>query len=109
MQVIDYIFIALGIFCIGWGIYSIVVQKFPKERTDLYTLESLVKYAKIEGILTIISGSGIIIAGLANSGVVLDKKFLYVGWVLVVIVLIIEFALEPKILKKVAENKEENK
>ena len=109
MQVIDYIFIVLGVFSIGWGIYSLLNMKFSKSRTDVYTLESLKKYAIIEGIFTIISGIGVILAGLGNSGAVLPTDFLYVGWAIVIVVLILEFVLEPKILKKLEVKEEANK
>lgn len=83
-----------------YGIYLVIVRRPNKEKIKTHTLESLKKYAIVEGISSIVIGAALICAALCYSNDSL-KWLLIVDIVLIVVSIFLEFILEKKIIKPI--------
>lgn len=107
-----FISVAVALYFLGIGIYTVITKRIS-DRYEIYTKESVDKYAKILGLFYIAAG---VIFGVEAVFAFLDQKdanrYFTVKMILIgaaAVVVIVGYALQPKFcVKKTEADKEED-
>lgn len=106
---LNIILIVVGGLFFGYGLFLAISGKYDKKREQTYTVESLIKTAKLEGIFDMVTALGIVFAGLGYDGKILSNTIYYIGFVVAIVSIIVDTFVETKFLVKIEQPKEENK